>query len=920
MNSKITSKVKTTLLIAFFFSLQSIYAQVPQKMSYQAVIRNGNSELILSSPIGVKISILQGSDLGPSVYSETHNTTTNTNGLVSLQIGTGTVVSGTFSSINWSTGNYFIKTETDLTGGSNYTIVASSELLSVPYAFYSANGSTGSAPQGTNIGDMQYWDGTNWVIIPIGQPGQTLKVTPNNIPQWYQSTPSTVTTDSVIDVLALQATFTGTVTNAGTELVLSRGFCYSNNPNPTVSNSIITSGGGLGSFTESPINLLPSTTYHVRAFSTTIAGTSYGDEFTFTTLSGIASVSTTAATNIADCQATSGGTITTDGGAGILSLGVCYGTSSNPTIANAIASGDGNVPFTTTLINLHSNSTYYYRAFVTNGVGTFYGNQFSFTTQNISTTVATQAATSIKTCSVILNGTVTSSSPSAIQNQGICYSTATNPTILDTNTTLNTEISNLIPNTIYYARTFATTCSDTTYGNEINFTTANNTLVVTTTAATSITNCSATLNGTATATPEAEISSKGFVYSTTTNPTIENGSSNIGVSDTQLSATLSCLTAGTYYAKAYASNCAGTIYGSQISFIILPSTISVTTNSVSLIKACSSIFSNISINNNSNNSCVTNKGICVGTNPNPTISDILASFNSNETTYHCDYILLPQTSYYYRGFATLCDGTTVYGNQLSFSTLPKITTLTTNPVTNITSGTAVFNGLVIGNAIDYVYTGFAYGTSPNPTIEAADYLGGNNVLQTSTTMINLKANTTYYVRVWVKSADGTNCIEKMYGNQVSFTTGSSPHVVGENFDGGIIVWLNTNNTSGLIAATTDQGIAPWGCEGTSIAGTTATQGSGQANTNAITTSCTTGGTAAKICSDLVLNGKSDWYLPSEEELLLLGNYSFSNFFESGNYWSSTQISATQARFVNGTTASNFNKSQSNFKVRAFRSF
>ncbi|WP_396167452.1 hypothetical protein [Flavobacterium sp.] len=917
MNSKFTFKVKTALLIAFFFSLQSIYAQVPQKMSYQAVIRNSNSELILSSPIGVKINILQGSDSGPSVYSETHNTTTNANGLVSLQIGTGSVVSGTFASINWSTGNYFIKTETDITGGSNYTIVASSELLSVPYAFYSANGSTSSTLQGTNIGDMQYWDGTNWVIIPIGQPGQTLKVTPNNIPQWYQSTPSTVTTDTVIDVLALQATFTGTVTNAGTELVLSRGFCYSTNPSPTVSNSIITSGGGLGTFTESPINLLPNTTYHVRAFSTTIAGTSYGDEFTFTTLSGIASVSTTAATNIADCQATSGGTINTDGGAGILSLGVCYGTSSNPTIANAIASGDGNVPFTATLTNLNSNSTYYYRAFVTNGVGTFYGNQFSFTTQNISTTVTTQAATSIKTCSVILNGTITCSSPSAIQNQGICYSTAAHPTISDTYTTLNTEISSLIPNTTYYARTFATTCSETIYGNEISFTTANNTLVVTTSAATGITNCSAILSGTAAATTQAEISSKGFVYSTTTNPTIDNGSSNVGVSDNQLSATLSCLTAGTYYAKAYATNCVSTIYGDEINFTILPNTVTVITNPVSIIKACSTTFSNITINNNLNNSCVINKGICVSTNPNPTISDILASFDGNDLTYHCDYILLPQTSYYFRGYAKLCDGTIVYGNQLTFSTLPKITTITTNPATNITAGTAVFNGLVIGNTIDYVYSGFAYGTSPNPTFETPDYSVGNNVLQTSTTMINLKANTTYYVRVWVVGIDGTNCIEKMYGNQVSFTTGSSPHVVGENFDGGMIVWLNSNNTSGLIAATTDQGIAPWGCEGTSISGTSAIQGSGQANTNAITTGCTTAGTAAKICSDLVLNGKSDWYLPSEAELILIGNL---NYFESGNYWSSTQKNATQARFVNESTASDFNKSQSNFKVRAVRNF
>lgn len=920
MSTKIKITLKAVLLTVFLFSLQSIYAQVPQKMSYQAVIRNSNNELIVSSPIGIKISILQGSNNGTSVYSEIQNQSTNSNGLVSLQIGTGTAILGTFSAINWETGNYYIKTETDPTGGSNYSIVASSELLSVPYAFYSANSPAGTSLQGTNVGDMQYWDGTHWVLIPIGQPGQSLKVTPNNIPQWYQSIPSTVTTDSVIDVLALQATFTGTVTNAGTELVLSRGFCYATTTSPTVSNKIILSGGGLGTFSESPTDLLPSTTYYIRAFSTTIAGTSYGDEFSFTTLSGIATIITTPATNIADCQAISGGLITDEGGAAVLNSGVCYGTSSNPTIANEIAIGDGNIPFSAILTNLHSNSTYYYRAFVTNGVGTFYGNQFSFSTQSISTTVTTEAAPTIKTCSAILNGTVTCSNPSAIQNQGICFSTTTNPTISDGVLTLNSEITGLIPNTIYFARAFATTCSETTYGNEISFTTANNNLEVTTTAATSITNCSATLNGTATASPEAEISNKGFVYSTTPNPTIENGSSNIGCTDTQLSVTLSCLTAGTYYAKAFATNCVGTIYGDEISFTVLPNNISVTTNSVAEIRACTASFSNITITNNTNNSCVTNKGICVSTNVNPTILDILANYDSNSNTYNCYYNLTSQTNYYFRSFATLCDGTTIYGNQLSFTTLPKITTLTTNPVTNVTAGTAVFNGLVIGNASDYIKTGYAYGTSPDPTDEFSVFIAGNNVLQFSPTIINLKANTTYYVRVWAEGNDGSNCIEKMYGNQVSFTTTSSPHVLGENFDGGTIVWLNASNTGGLIAASTDQGIAPWGCEGTSITGTSASQGAGQANTNAIITSCSTAGIAAKICNNLVLNGKSDWYLPSENELLLAGHYLFSHLFEAGNYWTSTQSSATQARFVNGVTASSFDKSISNFKVRAFRSF
>lgn len=118
-------------------------AQVPQKMSYQAVLRNSSNSLITQTVVGMKISILQGSEVGTPVYVETQEPTTNINGLASLEIGTGEAVSGTFSTIDWATGPYFIKTETDPTGGSNYSITGTSQLLSVPYALFSANGTPG---------------------------------------------------------------------------------------------------------------------------------------------------------------------------------------------------------------------------------------------------------------------------------------------------------------------------------------------------------------------------------------------------------------------------------------------------------------------------------------------------------------------------------------------------------------------------------------------------------------------------------------------------------------------------------------------------------------------------------------------------------------------------------------------------------
>ncbi len=122
----------------------SVFAQAPQKMSYQAVIRNSSSVLITSTPVGMKISILQGSSTGTAVYVETQTPSTNANGLASLEIGTGTPVTGTFAGINWANGPYFIKTETDPTGGTVYTISGTNELMSVPYALFSANGTPGA--------------------------------------------------------------------------------------------------------------------------------------------------------------------------------------------------------------------------------------------------------------------------------------------------------------------------------------------------------------------------------------------------------------------------------------------------------------------------------------------------------------------------------------------------------------------------------------------------------------------------------------------------------------------------------------------------------------------------------------------------------------------------------------------------------
>jgi hypothetical protein len=172
---------KILLLSLAFFSVQA-NAQAPQRMSYQSVLRNSSNALLVNTAVGIKISVLQGSTAGNAVYTETQTATTNANGLLSLQIGAGTAdltsitipdsvtsigndafTTGTFAGINWATGPYFIKTETDPAGGTNYSITGTQEILSVPYAMYATK--SGDA---TAMGAVGGSSSTNGATINAG--------------------------------------------------------------------------------------------------------------------------------------------------------------------------------------------------------------------------------------------------------------------------------------------------------------------------------------------------------------------------------------------------------------------------------------------------------------------------------------------------------------------------------------------------------------------------------------------------------------------------------------------------------------------------------------------------------------------------------------------------------------------------------
>ena len=165
--NKIFTILATVLLSA------SLCAQAPQSFSYQAVVRGAKNELLVNKPVGMRLSLLQGSEKGKAVYEETQFVNTNENGLVSIAIGAGFSYNQKITNIDWINGPYFVKTETDPTGGDNFTIISISQLLSVPYALYAEKSGSGfPGPKGDTGAQGPKGDiGLQGPAGPKGDPG-----------------------------------------------------------------------------------------------------------------------------------------------------------------------------------------------------------------------------------------------------------------------------------------------------------------------------------------------------------------------------------------------------------------------------------------------------------------------------------------------------------------------------------------------------------------------------------------------------------------------------------------------------------------------------------------------------------------------------------------------------------------------------
>jgi LPXTG-site transpeptidase (sortase) family protein len=315
------------------------------------------------------------------------------------------------------------------------------------------------------------------------------------------ATAPTVTTQPVTAITATTATGNGNITALGSPNPTQYGVVWDTAINPTVALATKTAQGPIavtGAFTSAITGLTPNTLYHVRAYATNTAGTSYGADVTFTTLPPVApTVTTQAVTAITAATATGNGNITALGSPNPTQYGVVWDIAINPTVALATKTAQGAIAvtgaFTSSITGLAPNTLYHVRAYATNTAGTSYGADVTFTTlPPVAPTVTTQAVTAIAANTATGNGNITALGVPNPTQYGIVWNTATNPTVaLATKTTqgvpagvgaFTSAITGLTPGTLYYVRAYATNTAGTSYGANVTFTTSLTALTITASA------------------------------------------------------------------------------------------------------------------------------------------------------------------------------------------------------------------------------------------------------------------------------------------------------------------------------------------------------------------------------------------------------------------------------------------------------
>ena len=344
-------KISTFLFASFFVVLSYSQTNIPQLVSFSAVVRDVNNQPLVNTPVSIRLTFKEGGQTGPLVYCALHQNTTNQNGFISIQLnrdvlGTGCngAPSTAFQNIPWENGGFWMEVDYQTVPGSPFVNLGQLELASSFYAFAAGTAErvAGFDLTGANDGDVLTYNITTqqWEAMPPSGGGTGFSGDYNDL----TNTPTIPTVPTNVSAFTNDA-----------------GYLTTDNDQQQLS-----------------VSLTGDTLHLQNGGFVIIPGISAAN-----TPPQLATLTTTAASSITDVSAISGGNISNDGGATITVRGIVWSTSQNPTLTSNLGStndGSSTGSFTSNLTSLTASTTYYVRAYATNSAGTAYGNQVSFTT------------------------------------------------------------------------------------------------------------------------------------------------------------------------------------------------------------------------------------------------------------------------------------------------------------------------------------------------------------------------------------------------------------------------------------------------------------------------------------------------------------------------------------------------------------
>lgn len=636
-----------------------------------------------------------------------------------------------------------------------------------------------------------------------------------------------IVSKAATDITELTATIATSISATGTGTIASRGLCWGVQENPIIGTSLSQStGSGPGDFSVEIKQLSPNRTYYARAYGTSSTGkTTYGNQVTFSTLP-IQPFTVTVVTKEPGASSTTATVAATITGTGnVAERGVCLNKTGNPTINESrTPSGKGTGEFTSTFTGLTPGTIYYVRAYATSNMGqTIYGNQMMF----VATMGGSAFTFSTKPVTGITNTTATAGADlqgsGTVAMKGICWSTATMPTIADNKIesgpgfgSYSVSLTGLTTSTKYYVRPYAITSGGTIYGNEVTFNTPD-VLTVTTTAISNISPPSAQGGGSISGI--GTVTARGICWNTSPMPTIDNNvKTTDGSGQGNFTSSLTGLTWNrTYYVRAYAVSAGGVTYGNQLTFTT-PAFVatSLTTAAVSAItKTTAECGGSIT-----GSSAIASRGVCWSTSTSPTTANSKTTDGSGSGSFTSTITgLTPATLYHARAYAVDVNGTTTYGPVVSFSTQADFT-LTTAAATSITAISAMSGGTIAGTA-NLQSRGICWSTTQNPTTGNTKANGSAGSATYTAQLTSLFGSTTYYVRAYAITTGGAT----VYGNEISFTTAAAATVT---TTAPTAITFNSALTGGTITSSqtiTQRGVT-WGLAPNPVRGVQASVNSG----------------------------------------------------------------------------------------------